>query len=118
MACHSSLIIGFKLSQPLSKGETYSVFKITNTGEYDGAEVVQLYTRDLVASLARPVRELKGFQKIWLKAGESQTVQFELTTTDLAFWHADKTHYAESGEFQVWVSTDSQSGEPVVLEYN
>jgi len=91
---------------------------ITNTGEYDGAEVVQLYTRDLVASLARPVRELKGFQKIQLKAGESQTVAFELTATDLAFWHADKTHYAEPGEFQVWVSTDSQSGESAVLEYN
>ncbi len=109
-----------KLSQStLKKGGSVQVScTITNTGEYDGAEVVQLYTRDLVASLARPVRELKGFQKIWLKAGESQTVQFELTTTDLAFWHADKTHYAESGEFQVWVSTDSQSGEPVVLEYN
>lgn len=86
---------------------------ITNTGKFDAKEVVQFYVRDLVASLARPVRELKGFDKILLKAGESKTVKFEIDASNLGFWHEDKTYYAEPGEFQVWISKDSQSGEPV-----
>ena len=86
---------------------------ITNTGKFDAKEVVQFYVRDLVASLARPVRELKGFDKIMLKAGESKTVKFEIDASNLGFWHEDKTYYAEPGEFQVWISKDSQSGEPV-----
>ncbi len=84
---------------------------ITNTGKYDAAEVAQLYVRDVVASLARPVRELKGFQKINLKAGETKTVKFEISSKELGFWHQDNTYSAEPGEFQVWISPDSQSGE-------
>lgn len=86
---------------------------VTNTGKYDAKEVVQFYVRDLVASLARPVRELKGFDKVFLKAGESKTVKFEIDASNLGFWHQDKTYYAEPGEFQVWISKDSQSGEPL-----
>ena len=89
---------------------------VKNTGKYDAKEVVQLYVRDLVASLARPVRELKGFEKILLKAGESKTVKFDIDATKLGFWHEDKTYYAEPGEFQVWISKDSQSGEAVRFE--
>ncbi|HEY6914667.1 MAG TPA: glycoside hydrolase family 3 C-terminal domain-containing protein, partial [Paludibacter sp.] len=84
---------------------------ITNTGKYDAAEVAQFYVRDVVASLARPVRELKGFQKINLKTGETKTVKFEIGADKLGFWHQDNTYSAEPGEFQVWISKDSQSGE-------
>jgi beta-glucosidase len=90
---------------------------ITNTGIYDAAEVAQLYIRDLVASLARPIRELKGFQKIYLKAGETKTVSFTLNADQLSFWNADMVKRAEPGEFQVWISADSQSGEPVTFNY-
>ena len=90
---------------------------ITNTGIYDAYETAQLYTRDLVASLCQPVRQLRGFEKVLIPAGETRTVTFELTPDDLAFCHADLRTYAEPGEFQVWVSTDSQSGKPVTFEY-
>jgi beta-glucosidase len=86
---------------------------ITNTGKYDAKEVAQLYVRDKVASLARPVRELKGFQKISLKAGETKNVKFELTSADLGFWNTENKYITEPGEFQVWISKDSQSGEAV-----
>ena len=83
---------------------------VKNTGSVDGEEVVQLYVRDLYGSIARPVKELKGFKKIFLKAGESKTVEFELAATDLAFYGADKTWKAEAGDFDLWVGTNSQSG--------
>lgn len=86
--------------------------RITNSGKYDASEVVQLYIRDVVASLARPVRELKGFQKVHLKVGETKEVRFTLHTEQLAFWNADMIKRAEPGEFQVWISKDSQSGDP------
>jgi beta-glucosidase len=88
---------------------------ITNTGTRDAMEVVQLYVRDVVGSLARPVRELKGFDKIFLKAGETKSVRFEITPETLAFWHADNTNHAEPGEFQIWIAPDSQSGRPAVF---
>ena len=86
---------------------------IKNTGKYDAKEVVQLYVRDVVASLARPVRELKGFQKITLKAGESKTLKFEIHPANIGFWNLENKYITEPGEFQVWISKDSQSGEAV-----
>ncbi len=83
---------------------------VTNTGAVDGEEVVQLYLEDLYGSIARPVKELKGFEKIFLKAGESKTVEFELGAADMAFFGADKTWKAEPGDFNLWVGTNSQSG--------
>lgn len=90
---------------------------VTNSGKRDGQEVVQLYIRDKVASLIRPVRELKGFQKVALRPGETKTVTFTLSPADLAYWQDAKTHKAEAGEFQVWVSPDSQSGRPATFNY-
>lgn len=90
---------------------------ITNVGNYDASEVVQLYICDRVASLIRPVRELKGFKKVFIKAGETQTVSFQLTASDLAFWHDAKVKKAEAGEFLVWVSADSQTGTPARFLY-
>lgn len=85
---------------------------VKNSGGRDGSEVVQLYIRDRVASLVRPVRELKGFRKIALRAGEQSSVSFEITAADLAFWRADGTFGTEPGEFEVWISPDSASGTP------
>lgn len=80
---------------------------VTNTGARAGEEVVQLYVRDRVGSVTRPVRELKGFEKIQLAAGESRTVEFSLSAKDLAFWRANMTFGAEPGEFDVFVGADA-----------
>lgn len=77
---------------------------VRNTGSADGEIVVQLYTRQLVASVTRPLKELKGFRKIALKAGESQQVTFELTSDDLAFYGIDMKKKAEPGDLKLWVA--------------
>jgi beta-glucosidase len=84
--------------------------KLTNTGKYDGTEVAQLYVRDLIGSITRPVKELKGFQKVFLKAGESKTLTFTLNVEDLAFYNSDLKFKAEPGDFKVFVGTNSASG--------
>ena len=85
------------LSTPVmgQNGSTTAVVTVTNTGKRDGAEVVQLYIRDLVGSITRPVRELKGFEKVFLKAGESKTVSFKITPELLRFYDYDLNHVAE-----------------------
>jgi beta-glucosidase len=83
---------------------------ITNTGNREGDEIVQLYIRDLVASVAQPVRVLKGFQRIHLRPGEKQTVLFTLSTGDLAFYNERMQLAAEPGKFQVWIAPDSARG--------
>jgi len=83
--------------------------EIKNTGHYEGEEIAQLYIRDLVASVTRPVKELKGFQKIMLKPGESKHVKFAVTENDLRFWNKDMKFVAEPGKFQVFVGTNSQN---------
>lgn len=80
---------------------------VTNTGSRAGEEVVQLYVRDLVGSVTRPVQELKGFEKIALQPGESRTVSFTLRPEDLAFTRADMSHGWEPGEFQLWIAPSS-----------
>lgn len=91
-------------------GETLTAsVTITNSGSRDGEEVVQLYIRDLVGSVTRPVRELKGFEKVALKAGESRTVSFALTDADLAFHRADMSFGAEPGRFQLFVGGSSDT---------
>ena len=82
---------------------------ITNTGTKDGEETVQLYTRDLVGSVTRPVRELKGFQKVFLKAGESRTVSFKINTSDLAFYRRDMSWGTEPGMFQVFIGANAET---------
>ncbi len=84
--------------------------EITNTGSHSGTEVVQLYLRDMVGSLTRPIRELKGFQRVTLHAGETRTVSFALCEQDLAFTRADGSFGVEPGMFHVWIAPDSASG--------
>lgn len=81
---------------------------VSNTGKVDGSEVVQLYIRDLVGSVTRPVKELKAFRKIALKAGETKTVTFTLSTKDLSFYKADLSFGYEPGKFHVFVGSNSR----------
>jgi len=82
---------------------------VTNSGDYDGKEVVQLYIRDLVGSVTRPVKELKGFQKVEIKKGETKTVTFTLTVEDLKFYNYNLDFVAEPGDFEVFVGTNSDA---------
>ena len=85
---------------------TYT-YTITNTGKRAGAEIAQLYVRDLVGSVTRPVQELKGFEKVTLQPGESRTVTFTLRPEDLAFTRQDMSHGWEPGEFRLWIAPSS-----------
>jgi len=87
---------------------------IKNIGKFEGAEVVQLYIRDMIGSVTRPIKELKGFKKIMLKPNQSQKVTFTLNSKDLSFYNSDMKFQAEAGEFKVFVGTNSQK----VLETN
>lgn len=87
--------------------------QVSNTGALAGEKVAQLYVHDCVASRVRPVRELKGFQKVLLKAGETKTLTFQISRHDLTFHGADGKLVAEPGEFHVWISGCSASGEHV-----
>jgi beta-glucosidase len=80
---------------------------VTNSGDYDGEETVQLYIQDVVGSSTRPVKELKGFQKMYLKKGESKPVQFTITADDLKFWNSDLKRVAEPGMFNVYIGSNS-----------
>lgn len=80
---------------------------IKNIGSYDGEEIVQLYIRDLVGSVTRPLKELKGFSKIMLKKGESKNVKFTISSEDLAFYDIDMNYTAEAGKFEVFVGANS-----------
>ena len=89
---------------------------VRNTGKVAGTTVVQLYIRDLVASLVRPVRELRGYERVTLAAGEERTVTFTVDEGMLAFRTESGKVEAEVGDFHLWASPDSASGEPAVLK--
>lgn len=82
---------------------------VKNTGQYEATETVQLYIRDMVASVTRPVMELKNFRQISLIPGESQTVTFELSEKDLRFWNEQKQWISEPGDFELFIGTDSEN---------
>ncbi len=103
--------------QTVSPDEDLSISVIiSNIGDYAGDEIVQLYTRDLVASITRPVKELKRFKRIHLKSGESRKVEFQLSTDDLAFYNQKSQRVTESGKFLLWVGGSSQTS--LVSEFN
>jgi len=90
-----------------SSGKITASVNVINTGNYDGEEVVQLYIRDMVGSIARPVKELKGFQKIMLKKGESREVIFTIGVEDLKFYNNDLKFVAEPGDFKIFIGGNS-----------
>lgn len=92
--------------------------EISNDGKYDGAEVVQLYIRDLVASITRPVKELKAFEKLFLKSGEKKKVEFELKQKDLMFYDQDAKFVWEPGEFEIMVGGNSRDLIKTKIDWN
>ncbi|WP_407483538.1 beta-glucosidase BglX [Elizabethkingia meningoseptica] len=91
---------------------------LTNNGKYDGNEVVQLYIRDMVGSVTRPVKELKGFQKVFLKAGESKKVTFNITPEDLKFYNSALKYDWEPGEFDIMIGTNSHDVKHAKINWN
>lgn len=113
----------FKYSAPkadkkvYAKGEAVKVsVDITNTGSYDGKEVAQLYIRDIAASLSRPVKELKGFELVSLKKGETKTVTFTLTDNELGFFNNNGDYLVEPGTFKIFVGTSSDNVQETEIE--
>lgn len=90
---------------------------VTNTGSREGTEVVQLYIRDLVGSVTRPLKQLKGFERVTLAPGESREVEFEITPETLSFWRKDMTFGPEAGEFRLFVGGSSDIQEYVTFSY-
>lgn len=90
---------------------------VTNSGKRDGATVVQMYLNDPVASISRPVQELRGFRRIMLKAGESQTVRFTIDADALKFWNQQMQHVAEPGKFNVMIGLDSVRTQDAQFDY-
>lgn len=115
----------FEISQPTLDRDTFSAggritasARVSNTGGRDGEVVVQLYIRDVAASVTRPVKELKGFRKIALRKGEVQTVTFEVTEREIAFLNADFVRRPEAGEFRLWIAQSSDDdGRPATFHY-
>ena len=96
-------------SNTLSKGKSITAsITLNNTGKYEGKEVVQLYIQDLVGSITRPVKELKGFQKVSLKPGESKNITFTISENDLKFYNSDLKFVAEPGDFKVFIGSNSR----------
>jgi beta-glucosidase len=94
--------------EQFSKNESVTVsVEVTNTGNFDGSEVVQLYLRDLVGIITRPVKELKGFEKVFIKKGETKTITFTISEEDLKFYNSDLDFVAEPGTFEVFIGPDS-----------
>lgn len=115
----------FEISEPTLDRDTFSAggritasARVSNTGGRDGEVVVQLYIRDVAASVTRPVKELKGFQKIALRKGEVQTVTFEVSEREIAFLNADFVRRPEAGEFRLWIAQSSDDdGRPATFHY-
>jgi beta-glucosidase len=89
--------------------------EITNTGKYDGDETVQLYVRDRVGNVTRPVKELKAFRKINVKKGETAKIVFKLPLTDLSYYHEDMSYDYDSGEFELFIGPGSDVKEFVLF---
>ena len=107
-----------KISAPaMKKNSTVTLsVDVRNTGNRSGAETVQLYIRDMVASVTRPVKELKGFKKIYLTAGETQTVSFTITPELLSFYDANMNWIVEPGDFKIMVGTSSDNNTSINLK--
>jgi beta-glucosidase len=97
--------------QVITRNDTLEIsIMIKNSGDMDGKEIVQLYVRDLVGSVTRPLKELKGFQKLDLKSGQEKKLVFHLTADDLTFFTLNNKMESEPGQFTIWVGKDSSSG--------
>lgn len=112
----------FEYASPAIDRSEYSVedviraeVSLTNKGAREAVEVVQLYVQDVVGSVTRPVRELKGFRRVKVAPGETVKVQMELPVQDLAFYGLDMRKKVEPGDFRLWLASDSASSTPVTF---
>lgn len=112
----------FQLSEPKTSANVYTMedtirvsAKLKNTGVYRGKETVQLYIRDLVASVTRPVKELKGFQQIELNPGEEKEVTFILSSADLSFMNRNLKYITEPGKFEIMIGTNSKEVKKTII---
>ncbi|MFK7773093.1 MAG: beta-glucosidase BglX [Saprospiraceae bacterium] len=97
-------------AETIELGESLEVFaELTNYGRMASFEIAQLYIRDLVGNVTRPIKELKGFQKVHLEVGETKTISFKINTDDLAFYNREMKLVTESGKFDVWIGGDSNA---------
>jgi beta-glucosidase len=98
-------------------GVLHATVELKNTGDRAGDEVVQMYTHQRAGSASRPMRELKGFARVHLEAGEKRVVTLELRAAELAFWSPEtRRTEVEAGEFDVWIGTDSAAKEHAMFE--
>ncbi len=100
--------ITLSATELVEKGELTAKVTVKNSGKYDGEEVVQLYVRDLVGSITRPVKELKGFEKVLLKAGNSKEITFKITPDMLAFHRLDMSFGTEQGDYKLYIGGNSR----------
>ncbi|MGZ5274057.1 MAG: glycoside hydrolase family 3 C-terminal domain-containing protein, partial [Kaistella sp.] len=105
-------------TNPKGNAAVQASVTVKNSGNYDGAEVVQLYIRDLVGSITRPVKELKGFQKVFLKKGESKKITFTITPEDLKFYNNALKYDWEAGEFELMIGTNSDEVQRVKINWD
>ena len=98
-----------------ANGSTRVLADVTNTGKREGAEVVQMYVRDVVSSVTRPVKELKGFQKVLLRPGETKTIAIDVTPDSLAFYDVNMKYVVEPGEFLIMVGNSSRDQDLIKL---
>jgi beta-glucosidase len=119
---HGLSYASFDISPPILKntkitpnGSTYVTVNVTNTGRIAGDEVVQLYIRDKVSSVTRPIMELKGFERISLKPGETREVKLLITSASLQFYNREMRRVVEPGEFEIMVGSSSQSHKSTTL---
>ena len=106
----SNTILSNIAKSSFTDGENQFSATITNIGPLAGTEIAQLYVRDLVGSVTRPVKELKGFQKVTLQPGEAHRVTFTLIPDDLVFTGPGETSIIEPGDYHVWIGPNSQEG--------
>jgi beta-glucosidase len=108
------------LSKTALKGQEKLIASVTiqNTGKYAGEEVVQMYISDPVASVARSVKDLKGFQKLALQPGEAREVKFEISTEELSFFNSDLKKTWEPGKFLVHIGTNSSQVQSATFNWN
>ncbi len=110
LAAVLSVYSNLKVSDLLLRGSLEISAEVTNIGKRAGSELVQLYLRDLVGSLTRPIREMKGCQRVTLQPGETRRVAFTLREEQLTFTRADGRRGVEPGAFHVWLAPNSASG--------
>ena len=96
-------------SKVIKAGESLKAsVTVTNSGDYDGTETIQLYIKDEAASMVRPVKELKGFQQVFLRKGETKKITFNITKNDLSFYNSKAEYIFEPGDFKLFIGTNSR----------